>query len=578
MRFFTVLCVANMVSALPSASHLDGTGRPPIVHLDYATYKGDGSGGIKKFLGMRYAQPPLGDLRFRAPREPLRESVVIEATEVRHPFPSFYSRVSHATSMAVSAYRWPTPFKFQPITRKTACLSTSILPAMLARAQNCLLWYGFKEALSFVSVQNMQHQCWRLLRYAELFNPDYDGTGIIRASQDNVIVVTFNYRVGPYGFLASEHVRQDGDLNVGLLDQRAALKWVSKHISAFGGDPNKVTLMGTSVGGGSVLLNMVAYGGQQTSLFRAGIAGAVYMPPVYEVQDMEFQYQQLLNATECQSLACLRTLPTEKLQEANVARPFPGQTGAPLFPYAPVVDHKFLLDRPSKLAEEGRIVRKPLLTGTSFTEGTIFAPQANSTTDVRLFLQQQLPNLTNASTEKLNSQYKSSVVKYPGVQVDVAPLFYRAAEEYGDAAFTCPTFEFSAFLSSQESPVYTFLDHILDPVEVAAGYIVPHTWEVAAVWGPQYAKQWAALPQANSYDDGGVNAAMVDVVQAYWTSFIRTGNPNTYKLPSSPTWEQYRNGRQLLKLQTNSTVMQEIPKINRDRCTLWASLREETHF
>lgn len=61
-------------------------------------------------------------------------------------------------------------------------------------------------------------------------NPDYNGTDIIRQSGDNVVVVNFNYRTGAYGFLASEKVRKDGDLNAGLLDMRMALKWVQKHI------------------------------------------------------------------------------------------------------------------------------------------------------------------------------------------------------------------------------------------------------------------------------------------------------------------------------------------------------------
>lgn len=69
-------------------------------------------------------------------------------------------------------------------------------------------------------------------------NPNYNGTGIVIASEMNVIVVTFNYRVGPYGFLTSKEVVENGDLNVGLLDQRKALEWVQEHIS-------KVCIFGT---------------------------------------------------------------------------------------------------------------------------------------------------------------------------------------------------------------------------------------------------------------------------------------------------------------------------------------------
>ena len=70
--------------------------------------------------------------------------------------------------------------------------------------------------------------------YVSDANPNYNGTNLVTSSGGNVVVVNFNYRVGPFGFLASEKVRNNGDLNVGLLDQRKALQWVQKHIRKVG--------------------------------------------------------------------------------------------------------------------------------------------------------------------------------------------------------------------------------------------------------------------------------------------------------------------------------------------------------
>ena len=70
--------------------------------------------------------------------------------------------------------------------------------------------------------------------YSTNSNPNYNATNLINSSGGNVIVVNFNYRAGPFGFLAGEKVRSNGDLNVGLLDQRKALQWVQKHISKVG--------------------------------------------------------------------------------------------------------------------------------------------------------------------------------------------------------------------------------------------------------------------------------------------------------------------------------------------------------
>lgn len=71
--------------------------------------------------------------------------------------------------------------------------------------------------------------------YTRNSNPNYNGTNLINSSGGNVVVVNFNYRVGPFGFLAGEKVRKNGDLNAGLLDQRKALQWVQKHISKVSG-------------------------------------------------------------------------------------------------------------------------------------------------------------------------------------------------------------------------------------------------------------------------------------------------------------------------------------------------------
>jgi carboxylesterase type B len=182
--------------------------------------------------------------------------------------------------------------------------------------------------------------------FVEQYNPNYNGTGIVKASGGNVIVVTFNYRVGPYEFLASDELLREGSLNLGIHDQRAAISWVQNHISQFGGDPGRVTLFGTSIGGGSVLLQTLAYGGNTTKAdaadnarWNAGIAASVYIPPFYSVPDYQLQYSQLLNATNCTDLACLRSLESEEIQAANIGRPpFAGQADIPLFPYGPVID------------------------------------------------------------------------------------------------------------------------------------------------------------------------------------------------------------------------------------------------
>jgi carboxylesterase type B len=89
-----------------------------------------------------------------------------------------------------------------------------------------------------------------------------------------VIWVAIQYRLGAYGFLGSKEVLADGDPNIGLLDQLAAFEWVQRHITAFGGDPNQVTIWGTSAGASSVLNQLIINSTASKPPYRAAIAGS----------------------------------------------------------------------------------------------------------------------------------------------------------------------------------------------------------------------------------------------------------------------------------------------------------------
>lgn len=91
---------------------------------------------------------------------------------------------------------------------------------------------------------------------------------LINTNDNGFIVVEMQYRLGAFGFLASSDIGANGALNVGLLDQRFAIEWVQKHITKFGGDPNRVTIAGESSGAGSVMFHAMAHGGADSGLFN----------------------------------------------------------------------------------------------------------------------------------------------------------------------------------------------------------------------------------------------------------------------------------------------------------------------
>ena len=166
-----------------------------LIDLGYATYQGISFGaGVNQYLGLRYAAPPVGDRRWRAPEDPVLEDGTQDAT------------------------------KFGPI-----CIGTGQAFSSTA-AEDCLYINVFTPSNATV---DSRLPVWVYIQgggYATNANANYNGTQVVMSSKNNIILVNFNYRVGVFGFLASEKVRADGALNVGLLDQRKALEWLQKYI------------------------------------------------------------------------------------------------------------------------------------------------------------------------------------------------------------------------------------------------------------------------------------------------------------------------------------------------------------
>ncbi|KAH8656673.1 triacylglycerol lipase [Tricladium varicosporioides] len=529
-RSFLVLAFASVeISALSN-------GIRPMVNLGYANYQGSiNQAGISQFLGMRYAAPPLGNLRFRAPQDPLNE--IDEPQDA--------------------------------ISYKPICLSVQqpLVPPQ-PTAEDCLFLDVYAPA-SATNTSKLPVMIWfQGGAFITNFNANYNGTGLIQASDNNVVIVTFNFRVGLYGFLASEEVRQDGDLNVGLLDQLKAMEWVQRHIEKFGGDPHKVTLFGTSSGGGSVLLHTVAHGGKTTPTFSAIISLDPYVPQVFEVKRLESQYADILRTTNCTTITCLRNLPSEQLQAANINRPFRGQTELPLFGFGPCLDDSFLPELPSRLLAGGRFRSVPLLQGTVTNEGTVFISQANNITQFNKFLTTQYPEL---DTRYINQQYSYAPLNESRTQ---GPYFDRLAFAYGDSTFTCFGLAFAAAFAHAGAPVYSMRYNVLDPVLLELGLGVEHTWEVGAVWGPENAVNNAVPALANSYTN--INSNIVPVMQAYVTSFARIHEPNTFRVDGSPVWREYVDGERLV-IQTNATGMEMVSMQQSQNCHFWARRYRELH-
>ncbi|KAL0941442.1 carboxylesterase family protein [Colletotrichum truncatum] len=185
----------------------------------------------------------------------------------------------------------------------------------------------------------------------------FDPAGLITRSQINnqegIIFVSLNYRLGMFGFLPG--VGDSITRNVGFLDQRLALDWIQKHIRAFGGDPHRVTIIGSSAGAGSVMHQITAFGGEGKVPFSSAIAQSPSVRATIndtEVWEKTIQAASTVLGEEIETAEQLRQLNSSVLMNVNQAVVFNGSYG--LFTYGPTVDGTFVPDIPSVLLLNGR--------------------------------------------------------------------------------------------------------------------------------------------------------------------------------------------------------------------------------
>ncbi|UKZ54229.1 hypothetical protein TrVGV298_008036 [Trichoderma virens] len=480
----------------------------PIVDLGYAKYRGVRlDAGVDQFLGMRFAQAPLGNLRFRAPQDPTPEESIQDASK-----------------------------QFGPI-----CVAVS-QTADANNAEDCLFVNVYKPSAATPS-SNLP--VWVYIQgggYAQNSNSNYNGTEVIKQSGDGLIFVNFNYRVGAFGFLASEHVRQDGDLNAGLLDQRKLLHWVQKNIKKFGGNPKHVVIQGASAGGGSVTHHLTAYAAKKDNqLFVGAIPESPFWPTLRTVADMEFH-------------------------------PLSEQQATILYRYgigSPVIDGDLITDHLYNHFERGNFIRVPVLVGDDTNEGTYFAFNATNPSQVETFLKNNYPYLQDSQLKSISHAYplEPPMPKH-------AAYFPSAEAAYGESTFTCPGNTVAASVARYFDPrrVWNYHYNVLDPDNVANGLGVPHTFETSAVFGPGYSD----TPAASYFT---TNAAIVPVTMHYFLSFVTKLNPNAAKYHSAPNWDPWGQGTgQRIRLQTNNTAMEPVPPDQIARCNLWRSLQSYTQM
>ncbi|GJJ10739.1 hypothetical protein Clacol_004966 [Clathrus columnatus] len=517
-----LLRLSSLLTALASPSNTTG----PIVDLGYSVYQGSAqSNGQNQFLGIRFAAPPLGDLRFRKPHPPLNTSGIQPATE----FGPICLGVAQGLAEGSSE----------------DCLFLNVWAPSNATTESKL------PVLFFIQGGG----------YCDNSNANYNGSELVQFTGNQMVFVNFNYRVGPFGFLASEKVRKNGDLNAGFLDERFALEWLQQHISKFGGDPNHVVLIGDSAGAGSIALHLTAFGGAPTNLFVGAFGISPYFPTQLRVSELEFQFDIFAARAGCNGtsdpLTCLRQQNTITLQNANQNMPYPGRVNNSVFAYSPTIDDDLIPDFLYRLLEEGKFIKVPSIFGDDTNEGTIFVTNASSPADVAAFMQDNYPQLTDNDTAKINALYP----KEPPF-AEHAAFFPSLAAAYGETTFICPGIELVSVISQHTKY------NVLTPAEIESGLGVSHVSEITNVFGPG---NTPAGSSTSTFDFNDIS--LTPILQAYYTSFVRFLDPNALTVNGSVFWPEFSpKTNQRLLLQVNATTLETIPSSQLARCQFWKGL------
>lgn len=314
------------------------------VDLGYEIYEGyhNATANIDVWKGIRFAAPPLGEYRWQAPQAPeVNRSSPIDASEYGPTCPQSGSGGSSPP----------------PDYGDEDCLFLNVWAPSNAENLPVYVWIhggGYGQG-----------------------NNQVDMTPIISSNGDNFVAVAIQYRLGAFGFLSSDEVFRNGVANAGILDQTFALKWVQTYIHLFGGDSSQVTISGESAGGGSVMLQTMAYGGSLgNTLFENVHASSPYLPEQYGYADWiptQSYFSFAYNAgcfngtpygfgTEFSTIFnCLISQDTQTLQNASFTTSTNSNTG--IWGFLPVTDGVFIQDLPSTQLNEKRVNGQRALIG-----------------------------------------------------------------------------------------------------------------------------------------------------------------------------------------------------------------------
>lgn len=472
------------------------------VMTDRGLVQGVEDGNLTIYEGLPFATPPVGKLRWRTP-QPAQAWQGVKLLD-------------HFAPRCMQKGRYPENAPVEPMSED--CLYLNLwVPAHAAGEKLPVMVWIYGGGLDNGSGST----------------PLYAGDVLAR---QGVIVVTFNYRLGVFGFLAYPQLAQESPRratgNYGLLDQVAALQWVHRNIAAFGGDPSRVTVFGQS--SGSISISALSISPLTKGLFRYAIgeSGGLFEPmklsPDLTESGAEKNGVAFAQRAGVSSIAALREMSAEALLKV---------------PFAPaiILDGTVVPEPPAEAYQQNRIHPAAFLIGSNHDEGVLFLTGRH---------------VTPQNFDKvLGHDFPSWLVKLaapsPGKTGTSA---YDAAKRFeGDMRFHWDMWTWARLATGAGKPVYLYRFNHPTPCSQAEGCAAAtrHGDEMAYVFGHDLTHTWSAQDRKLSR-----------LVVACWTHFAKTGSPNGCGLPD---WPDYGDGAALMVLGNapHLTQMQPDPTLRR---------------